>query len=327
MLTDLDRAGLEAYRSAYETPADFDAFWRSTLAETRAHDLDLEMTPVDTDLVTVRVYDVRFAGFGGHPVRAWLRMPRADGPFPAVVQFHGYASGRGAPIEDLLWSSAGYAHLLVDVRGQGGDHAGGGATADPVGSGPSHPGFLTRGIEDPETYFYRRVFADAVRAVDAVRTLSCVDSSRVGVVGASQGGGIALAIAGLADVTALHVQAPFLCDIRRATLITGTGPYIEISEYLAARRTSVRRVFDTLAYFDGVGFARRATAPAWFSTGLMDDMCPPSTAFGAYHAYAGPKHLQVWDYNGHEAGGPEDLAIALAEFRTLLMPYRNEEQQ
>lgn len=321
MLTDLDPAGLAAYRSDHETPPDFDAFWQSTVDATRAHDLDLRVTPVATDLVTLDVFDVTFAGFGGHPIHAWLRLPRAvDGPLPAVVQFHGYANGRGAPIEELLWASAGYAHLLVDVRGQGGQYAGGGATPDPVGSGPSHPGFLTRGIEDPENYFYRRVFADAVRAVDAVRALSMVDPQRVGVVGASQGGGIALAIAGLTDVAGLHVQAPFLCDIRRATMITGTGPYLEISEYLAARRTSVRRVFDTLAYFDGVGFARRATAPAWFSAGLMDDLCPPSTAFGAYHAYAGPKHIQVWDYNGHEAGGPEDLAIALTEFRALLKP-------
>ena len=39
---------------------------------------------------------------------------------------------------------------------------------------------------------------------------------------------------------------------------------------------------------------------------------------------AGPKHIQVWDYNGHEAGGPEDLAIALTEFRALLEPEERE---
>ena len=70
-----------------------------------------------------------------------------------------------------------------------------------------------------------------------------------------------------------------------------------------------------------VAFARRATAPAWFSTGLMDEACPPSTTFGAYHAYAGPKDIQVWDYNGHEAGGSEDLVIALA-LAPLLAPGR-----
>jgi cephalosporin-C deacetylase len=50
----------------------------------------------------------------------------------------------------------------------------------------------------------------------------------------------------------------------------------------------------------------------------MDDVCPPSTAFGAYHAYGGDKWMRVWEFNGHEAGGPDDLAIVLPAFRSLL---------
>ena len=100
-------------------------------------------------------------------------------------------------------------------------------------------------------------------------------------------------------------------------------PYLEITRYLSAHRDEVEPVFDVLSYFDGVGFASRAKAPAWFSTGLMDDICPPSTAFGAHHAYAGPKQIAVWDYNGHEAGGSADLDIVLSAFRALLV--RNEE--
>jgi cephalosporin-C deacetylase len=320
VLTDLDEAALWEYRSDHKEPDDFDAFWRDTLAEAAQHPLDARIVPVETDLSTVEVFDVTFAGFGGHPIRAWLRLPRhRAGRLPGIVQFHGYASGRGHALDDLLWASAGYAHLLMDVRGQGGDYAGG-DTPDPVGSAPSHPGFLTRGIESRETYFYRRVFVDAVRAVQVLRESEHVDPRRVAAVGASQGGGIALAVAGLVpDLAALHVQAPFLCDVRRATLITNAVPYNEISGYLAARRHSARRVFDTLGYFDGIGFARRAAAPAWFSAGLMDEVCPPSTAFGAYHAYTGPKHIRVWEYNGHEAGGPDDLALVLSAFRTLLL--------
>jgi cephalosporin-C deacetylase len=208
----------------------------------------------------------------------------------------------------------------MDTRGQGGGHAGG-ATPDPVGGGPSYPGFMTRGIQDKDTYFYRRVYTDAVQAVRAVRGAGFVDPSRIAVLGASQGGGIALAVAGLVpDLAAVHLQAPFLCDMRRATLITNAEPYAEIGGYLSAHRTSVDELFATLGYFDGIGFARRATAPAWFSTGLMDDVCPPSTVFGAFHSYGGPKQIQVWDYNSHEAGGSHDLEIALAAFEPLLSP-------
>jgi cephalosporin-C deacetylase len=318
VLSDLDVSGLWAYRSEYQEPDDFDEFWQVTLAEAAGIPVDVKQTPVETDLRTIDVFDVTFAGSGGDPIRAWLRLPRGRrGPLPAVLQFHGYGSGRGHPLDDLLWASAGYAHLLMDVRGQGGGYAGG-DTADPSGSGPSAPGFLTRGIESPQTYFYRRVFVDAVRAVQVLRQQESVDPRRVTAFGASQGGGIALAVAGLVpDLAGVFVQAPFLCDIRRATLVTDTEPYREISRYLAAHRTSVDRLFSTLGYFDAIGFARRATAPAWFSAALMDDVCPPSTVFGAYHAYAGPKRIAVWEYNGHEAGGSDDLATALAAFRDL----------
>jgi len=141
-------------------------------------------------------------------VHGWLRLPRRrSGPLPAVVQFHGYGSGRGAPIDDL----GGVGRVRAPVDGHprpGGDSAGGGGTSDPVGSGPSYPGFLTRGIEDKDTYVYRRVFTDAVRAVDAMRGSGFTDPARTAVLGSSQGGGIALAVTGLVpDLAAAHIQA------------------------------------------------------------------------------------------------------------------------
>ncbi|MET9229218.1 acetylxylan esterase [Lentzea sp. NPDC003310] len=297
MLTDLDLEALWRYRSTYSKPADFDSFWDATLAEARSFALDVEAVPVDTPLRTLDVHDVSFAGFGGDRIRAWLRTPRGASGLPAVVQYHGYGGNRGSAVENLTWASAGFAHLQVEVRDQRGG-----------------TGFMTRGIADPATYFYRRVYVDAVRAVEAVRALGSAD---VAVIGNSQGGGVALAVAGLVpDLAAVHAQAPFLCDFRRALNVCGRPPFTELTTYLAENRRA--DVFPALSYFDGVGFAGRAMAPAWFSIGLMDDIVPPSTVFGAYHAYAGPKEISVWQHSAHEAGGSDDLDIALDAFRSRL---------
>ncbi|MDV5149708.1 acetylxylan esterase [Streptomyces sp. SBC-4] len=310
---DLPIDQLRTYRSASVEPEDFDAFWAKTLDETRTHPLDARFEPVATGLATVETYDVTFAGFDGQPVKGWFVLPAGTSePLPVVVEFLGYGGGRGLPHTHLLWASAGFAHFVMDTRGQGSGWATG-DTSDPVGSAPAAPGFMTRGIEDPATYYYRRLFTDAVRAVEAARSHPLVDAGRTAVTGGSQGGGITLAVAGLVrDLVAVAPDVPFLCDFPRATTITDRRPYREIGTYLKAHRGRVQRARDTLAYFDGVHFAARATAPALFSTALEDLTCPPSTVFAAFNAYAEEdKEIEVYDFNDHEGGGSFQQAAQL----------------
>jgi cephalosporin-C deacetylase len=303
---DLPLDELRAYRADVVAPEDLDSFWRATLAEAAEFELDPRFTPVSSGLVAVETHDLVFRGFGGHPIHGWLHLPAAplrDGrALPAVVQYQGYNGGRGLAHEHVFWACAGYAQLVMDTRGQGSGWTVG-DTGDPVGAGPTQPGFMTRGIEDPREHFYRRVYTDAVRALEVLRTHPQVDAGRVAVTGASQGGGIALAVAALADgVAGVLPDVPFLCDFPRAARIAATDPYTEIARYLKAHRGRDENVFRTLSYFDGAVLARRATAPALFSVALMDQTCPPSTVFGAYNAYGGAKDIVAYEFNDHEGG-------------------------
>ncbi|MFB4193703.1 acetylxylan esterase [Streptomyces carpaticus] len=303
-LTDLPLDALREYRPEVPAPADFDAFWADTLATARAAAGGPAVyTPVaDAPLTAVDVFDVRFPGWGGQPIAGWLLLPRgARGPLPAVVQYIGYSGGRGLYTEHLLWSAAGYAHLVVDSRGQGHETP----DPDPV-PGPQYVrGFMTRGIQDPEHYYYRRIMTDCVRAVDALREHPAIDPSRIVVAGGSQGGGLALSTAGLAGdaVAAALVDVPFLCHYRRSAEIASAGPYPEIAEYLGFhQRHDPEAAFRTLNYFDGLHFAPRASAPTLFSVALMDPVCPPSTVFAAYNRYAGEKDITVWPFGDHAGG-------------------------
>lgn len=319
MLTDLSPDQLATYRSTQTAPAGFDDFWAGTLAEAAEHDIEVRLSEVPTGLRTISTYDVTFRGYAGQDVRAWLRVPaHATGPLPTVVQYVGYGGGRGHALQNLLWASAGFAHLQMDTRGQGAGWSLG-VTPDQAPSSPQVPGVMTRGILDPATYYYRRMFTDAVRAVDAARSLDAVDNSRIAVLGGSQGGGNALAVAGLrSDLAAVVAFVPFLCDFPRALAVTESYPYKEIIDYLMVHRTEVEPVHRTLQFFDGVTFASRATAPALFSAALRDTVCPPSTVYGAYHQYGGEKEIEVWPYNGHEGGGILDEERALAFLRGRL---------
>lgn len=314
MRFDMPLEQLQAYLPTRNEPADFDAFWKRTLDEARLFDLDPQFTPVETGLTLLDIFDVTYRGYGGQPIKGWLILPRQrSGALPCVVEYIGYGGGRGLPHDWLLWGNAGYAHFVMDTRGQGSAwRSGDTPDSEPDGSNPQFPGFMTRGVLHPDTYYYRRVFTDAVRAVQAATAHPAVDAEKIAVLGGSQGGGIAITVAGLLPtLSAVLPDVPFLCHYRRATEIVDTHPYNEISRYCKTHRDKVETVFETLAYFDGMNFAVRAKSPALFSVGLMDDICPPSTVYAAYNYYAAPKQIMVWEYNNHEGGESYQSAARL----------------
>ncbi|WP_344784661.1 acetylxylan esterase [Microbacterium kribbense] len=302
--TDLPLDDLRTFRPAVAEPADFDEFWQRTLAESRALRTPPTLVPAVTPITEIIVEDLTFAGFGGEPIRAWVTRPRGHTPHPAVVEYIGYNGGRGIPGERLAWAAAGYVHVLMDTRGQGSGWGTGGDTPDPHGSDAAVPGFMTRGIADPDTYFYRRVFTDAALLIDTVCDFDFVDAGRVSVTGGSQGGGITLAAAALnPHVRTAMPDVPFLCHFRRSVELTPGNPYQEVERYLAVHRDRVENVFATLSYFDGVNFARRITAPALFSVALMDETVLPSSVFAAYNLCgSADRSIEVYAFNGHEGG-------------------------
>ena len=301
---DLIQPELGAYHSSVQMPGDFSDFWEATIAEARAIAGEVSIVKAETTLKAVEAFDVTFPGFGGHPIKGWLVLPaQRSGKLPLVVQYLGYGGGRGFPHEQLHWAASGYAYFRMDTRGQGSGWSMGG-TADPVGTTPSIPGMMTKGILDKNDYYYRRVFTDAVRAVDMLVAQDFVDADRIAVCGGSQGGGISLAVAGIDNrVKAVMPDVPFLCDYRRAVAKAARDPYLEIVRFLAQHRDKKDKVFETLNYFDGVNFARQAKAAALFSVAVMDETCPPSTVYGAYNAYAGAnKSIEEYEFNNHEGG-------------------------
>lgn len=233
---DLAPAELRTYRSSTEEPDDFGAFWEETLGQARARGTAPRAVRVDTGLKLIDTFDITFSGFDGEQIRGWLHRPAGvTEPLPAVVRYIGYNCGRGVPHVVSPLVLAGYAVFSMDNRGQGAFGAYRGDTPDSDGLFREVGGHVARGIFSPETYYYRRLFTDAVRAVDAVRQLPGIDTTRIAVHGVSQGGGIALAVTALAeDLRAAMIDVPFLSDLPRALDLGTEPPYSEAAFVLAS---------------------------------------------------------------------------------------------
>jgi cephalosporin-C deacetylase len=294
---DLPLEELREYRTGTAEPDGLDAWWAARLNEARAQAEPPTLTRYEPEIYReLEVWDAEFSGARGDRIHAWYIKPERPAP-KTIVKFIGYGGGRGAPHEHALLAALGYAVFVMDSRGQGGQWSTG-ATGD-NDPGPENSQVMTRGIASPETYYYTRIFTDAVRAVETAVELGVEPA--VAVSGASQGGALSLAAASLAaDKVALcHADVPFLCDIQRAITLADKAPYTEIPTFLNENVRLTDATLNTLRYIDCALLARRITAQTLVSVGLMDEVCPPSTVFAAFNEIPVAKDIEVYPYSGH----------------------------
>jgi cephalosporin-C deacetylase len=330
-LFDLPLEELRTYRTAAVEPPGLDEFWARSLSAARDAESGVELEPYGENVYgRLAAFDVTFSGADGDPVKAWYLRPGSagDAELPCRVTFIGYGGGRSHPAAHALYPACGYAAFVMDTRSQGGTWSPG-HTGDPGGSsGPEHPGVMTRGIESPESYYYRRLYVDAVRAVETTAALPGVDRERIGVGGASQGGALALAAAALCPelVRLCHADVPFLCDIERGMDVAFDPPYTELVTYLAIHPELDEAARLTLRHVDNALLASRIQAPTLVSAALRDTITPPSTVFAAYNAVTAPKEIVVLPYADHSQVPPSHAERQLTDFARAFGTYRQIEK-
>jgi cephalosporin-C deacetylase len=292
---DLPLAELREYRPEPNPPADLTAFWDRTLAEVRSVPLNVHLERLDYPARNADVYHVRFSGWRGLNVGGWYVAPKGEGAWPCLVHYHGYSWWRGGVEDYLAWVVQGYTSLAIDMPGQSPD------SDDPGGPGTAGSGWMTRGVLDPDTYYYRAAYATAVRALDVISELPGADPTRIGVHGVSQGGGLTLAVAALdSRPLAAMPEIPYLCHFRRAVEMATKMPYPELAYFARRYPQHEQTMWNTLAYFDNLNLADRIKAPTLMSVGLRDECCPPSTMFAVYHRITAKCELDVFPYGEHD---------------------------
>ncbi|MGB0580016.1 MAG: acetylxylan esterase [Limisphaerales bacterium] len=278
------------YQPEATRPEDFQAFWKKTLTELGRVPLKPEMKLSEkwsTD--TIEVFEVRLMSLDNKHFWGWYSRPKKEGRFPGhficppTGLFQPGGPSRSAHACTFSIAIHGFDLHLSDVP-----------------DGP-HPwkGYRTLGIESRETASWRWIYASLVRGMDFLSQQPEVNEDRIAVSGSSQGGGLALVLAGLDH--RMHAVFPQYPRLPRLdwTVKHNTGYWPFKMSSKPAGQTE-QQFLHTLSYFDAANFTQDIQCPTVILVGLLDWVTASGNLINAAaHLKPGQVQLICDPWGGH----------------------------
>ncbi len=295
----------EGFRAGYDEPADLMQYWADQKQQLKALPMQVKTTPLVVPAQYQGKYvcqDVEINCLGPAPVRGYMAKPVG-------------AKKKSLPIVILCRAAgvSGYWCRCQVGECVGNAALGGGALSLDLnahgmlnGQKDDYYRMLENGLlrnywehnaADRETYYFRGMYLRLLRAIEYMASQPEWDGKRIIVIGESQGGGQAMAAAGLDErVSAVCVHVPAMQDLggARAGRRSGWPQPIENHPQLDASMLDA-----TLPYFDGALLIRHSRAEIFCEMGLIDTTCPPASVWASLNAAPGKKTVNCVPYRTH----------------------------
>ena len=264
-----------------------------TLEDLRKKGCYIEAGSMEESNDRVDVYYVKIQSYRrGNYVYGVLTVPKTPGRKPAILRLPGAAVRSYHGPHELAYE--GFVVLEIGVHGI------------PVDQSPevyqqleegALSSYTTIGIDNRDTYYYKRSILGCVRAVDYLCTRDDVDTTRIATYGGSQGGMLSIMTAALSPrVSALFSYFPAFCDLTGYYHGRGAGwPHL----FRDRNEPNLQARIEVSRYYDTVNFARLLRVPGFYAWGFNDPACCPTSTFSAYNVITAPKQLQVGRDTGH----------------------------
>ena len=284
-------------------PDDFRSFWQQSIAQVRAVPLKPLLTLLP-ELCTpdADVYEVRFQNFqegrylyGTLAVPAGVNPRDADTRYPALILWPGAGvkPHKGDvdffPAHGVITLEMGINGIPINLPQQLYTDLRANALRD----------YNTIHLDDRDQYYYRKVYAGTVKTVDFLCSLPCVDTTRIGCYGGSQGGALTIVNAALDPrIKVAAASYPALAEI--AGYVRGRAAGWPKWKQLTDEKIAVTD------YYDVANFARFVKCPVWLSIGYNDQVCCPTSTYTVYNLLTCPKTLFLpldcahWLYPEHK---------------------------
>ncbi|HEY4789215.1 MAG TPA: acetylxylan esterase [Bacteroidales bacterium] len=285
----------EKIKCSQQTVPGFKEYWDEALNELKEIAPEFKITKIERLSTGNRDgYIAEMKSLGGLTIRGYYFVPRASGKHAAILHVPGYGNGFDEG-RDFVKSNDDVIELAICVRGHG-------ISADVFKPVFDIPGIWGHKLCSEKENAYRSIYMDCVRAVEFLLRRPEVDTNKVYVIGASQGGGLTLATAGLCHdkIRACAYFDPFITDTRDQLKIR-TLCNTEIKSFLNYynNECSFEDALKIQDLIDTKGFADWITCPVFFTTGLFDDDCPPHMGFAAYNRIKSQKQFKIYPDDSH----------------------------
>ncbi len=298
-LTAIAGAGFDPLRipPSLPVPEDFDAFWTQQKARLASVQMTTRLTPVKSPAAGVECFDTEVACVPPRPVSGYFARPIDAQPasLPAILLVHG-AGVRSSNLGGAASAAARFHALAMDINAHGIVNGQPDAFYQELAAGELRD-YRTANREDREQCYFLGMFLRLTRAIEFLTSQPQWDGRVLVVRGSSQGGGQAIAAAGLDPrVTLISAGVPAICD-HSGKVVGRINGWPKLAPDVDGQADP--KILQVARYFDGMNFATRAKAEAIFSVGFIDGTCPPSSVYAAYNNLPGKKQIVIEPLMGH----------------------------
>ena len=287
--------GKEQIQALDQEPADFDAFWQNQKDQLAAIPMDLSENFLRESPYS-RTYNFSLAQIDGRRVYGYLVMPKGQGPFPASLRLPPFGRGPNSALPDTEAAErANCIALSISIHNT------------PINQEDTRA-YEPNDLRDPEGVYYRYAILAAIRALDYLQTKTEWNGRDLMIYGDSQGGGLAMLVAGIDGRPNLLVQSVAALSQHHGILYddpSGFPYFIETARALYSNDAAVMpQVHNAVQYYDAVHAARRFKGVSMHFSNYLDDICPPSTNYAAFNAMPGSK-INLHTFNRYHSNVPE----------------------
>ena len=295
----------EGFRAGYDEPADLMAYWDNQKRQLKALPMQVKTTALQVPEQYAGRYicqDVEINCLGPAPVRAYMAKPvkakKRSLPIIILCRAAGVSGNwcRCQVGECVRNAAMAKGALSLDINAHGMLN----------GQDDDYYRMLENGLlrnyfdhnaADRETYYFRGMYLRLLRAIEFMTRQPEWDGKRIIVIGESQGGGQAVAAAGLDNrVSAVVLNVPALQDLGGARVGRRSGWPQPIEGH---PQLSDAMLDATLPYFDGALLIRHSRAEIYCEMGLIDTTCPPSSIWASLNGAKGKKTINCVPFRTH----------------------------